>query len=265
MSAPRKNLPGPPRKDEDEEEDEVDKYRMPLLDHLRELRNRLFVSMGALTVGTLISMAFVQEIYAVATAPVTTTLEAYGIGGGLSIVSSPFEAMTVWLNIALIGGVTLSSPVIAYQLWSFVAPGLYHTEKRMVAPLAFTSTALFLGGAAFAYGVIFPVAFPFFFTVLPANVSLSIEGYLGAVLKMLVAFGLSFQMPIATFFAARMGLVDHKDLTGAFRYAIVGIFVVAAVITPPDIISQIALAIPLIILYGVSIVVARIFTTKQRT
>lgn len=262
MSAPRE-IP-PPDKDPDSEEDEVDKYRMPLLDHLRELRNRLLISVGSLGVGTLVSMAFVQEIFAVATAPVTTTLEEHGIGGGLSIVSSPFEAMTVWLHIALIGGVTLASPIIAYQIWAFVAPGLYHTERRFVAPLAFTSTALFLGGAGFAYAVIFPIAFPFFFTVLPANVSLSIEGYLGAVLKMLVAFGLSFQLPIATFFAARMGLVDHRDLIGAFRYAIVAIFVVAAIITPPDIISQVALAIPLIVLYGVSIVVARIFTTKTR-
>jgi sec-independent protein translocase protein TatC len=261
VSSPRELPPG----HEEEPEDEVDKYRMPLLDHLRELRNRLMVSIGALGVGTLVSMAFVQEIYAVATAPVTNTLAEYGIGGGLSIVSSPFEAMTVWMHIALIGGVTLSSPVIAYQIWSFVAPGLYHTERRMVAPLAFTSTALFLGGAAFAYVVIFPIAFPFFFTVLPASVNLSLEGYLGAVLKMLVAFGLSFQLPIATFFAARLGLVDHRDLISGFRYAIVGIFVVAAVITPPDVISQVALAIPLMILYGVSIVVARIFTTKVRS
>lgn len=248
----------------EEPPDEVEQYRMPLLDHLRELRTRLIVSFASLAVGTTISMAFVQEIYAVMTAPVTDALAAQGLDGGLAIVGSPFEGMTTWLNIALIGGVTLSSPVIAWQLWGFVAPGLYQTEKRFVAPLAFSSTALFLAGGLFAYAVIFPYAFPFFFTILPASVSLSIEGYLSAVLKMILAFGLSFQLPIATFFAARMGLVDHRDLLASFRYALVAIFVVAAFITPPDVLSQVLLAVPLVILYFVSVGVAYVFSTKQR-
>ncbi len=252
-----------PRLDQ-EPADSVDAYRMPLLDHLRELRNRLMWSFGALAVGTGVSMAFVDEIIRFITAPVTDTLAAHGIEGGLSIVNSPFEGMTVWLDAALIGGVTLASPVIAWNVWGFVAPGLYHTERRLVGPLALSSTALFLMGTSFAYYALFPIAFPFFFTVVPAEVSLSIEGYLNAVLKMLVAFGVSFQLPVAVFFLARLGLVDGRDLIAWTRYAIVAIFVVAAIITPPDILSQVLLAIPLSGLYVISIGVAALFSTKVR-
>lgn len=245
--------------------DEVEQYRMPLLDHLRELRNRLLMSVAAVTVGFCISLAFVNDILEFITAPVRDALAANGIGGGLAIVNSPFEGMTVWMHAAFIGAIVLSSPIIAYQLWAFVAPGLYQTERKMVAPLAFSSTALFFAGAGFAYYVIFPYAFPFFFTVVDADVSLSIQGYLGAVLKMLVAFGVSFQLPIATFFAARLGFIDHVDMRSSFRYAIVAIFVVAAIITPPDVLTQTLLAIPLILLYILSIGVAWMFTTKTRT
>jgi sec-independent protein translocase protein TatC len=252
-----------PRRDQ-EPADEVDANRMPLIEHLRELRNRLMWSIGALVVGTCVSMAFVDEIIAFITAPVTDTLAEYGIQGGLSIVNSPFEGMTVWFDAALIGGVTLASPVIAWHVWGFVAPGLYHTERRLVGPLALSSTALFLLGTSFAYYALFPVAFPFFFTVVPAEVSLSIEGYLNAVLKMLVAFGVSFQLPVAVFFLARLGLVDGRDLVEWTRYAIVAIFVIAAIITPPDVLSQILLAIPLLGLYVISVGVAAVFTTKVR-
>jgi sec-independent protein translocase protein TatC len=255
----------PPETDEEPLPDEVEQYRMPLLDHLRELRTRLLMAVVALVVGFCISLAFVNDIIEFITAPVKDALAANGIGGGLAIVNSPFEGVTVWMHAAFIGAIVLSSPVIAYQLWAFVAPGLYQTERKLVAPLAFSSTLLFFAGAGFAYYVIFPYAFPFFFTVVDADVSLSIQGYLSAVLKMLIAFGVSFQLPIGTFFLARMGLIDHTDMRGAFRYAIVGIFIVAAVITPPDVLTQTLLAIPLILLYGLSIVVAWMFTTKVRT
>ncbi|MEQ1565717.1 MAG: twin-arginine translocase subunit TatC [Myxococcota bacterium] len=252
------------RSPEPEPLDEVEQYRMPLIEHLRELRNRLMYAIAAAVVGFLISLAFVDDILHFVTAPVTDTLEALNIEGGLSLVNSPFEGMQVWLNAALIGAVTLSSPVIAYQVWAFVAPGLYQTERKYVAPLAFSSTALFLAGAGFAYYVIFPVAFPFFFTVVEAEVSLSIEGYLNAVLKLLVAFGACFQLPVGAFFLARLGLIDGRDMIKAFRYSVVGIFVVAALITPPDVLSQLLLAAPLMVLYFVSVGVAWMFSTKVR-
>lgn len=258
MSAPRE-LPPP-----DPPMDEVDQYRMPLLDHLRELRNRMLRAVAALAIGMGVSLLFTDEILAFLTDPVRTAVVENGIEGGLSIVNSPFEGIYVWLKAAFIGALALSSPVIAFEIWGFVAPGLYKTERRMVVPLAASSTFLFLLGAGFAYYAIFPLAFPFFFTVIDAEVSLSVDGYLSAVLKMMLAFGACFQMPVGTFFLARLGLIDHRDMTGAFRYAIVGIFVVAAIITPPDVLTQTMLAIPLCILYFFSIGIAWMFTTKDR-
>jgi sec-independent protein translocase protein TatC len=255
--------PGGP--EEEDPLDEVEQYRMPLLDHLRELRSRILYAVLALVAGFAISMAFVQDILAFVTAPVDEALAAANIEGGLAIVNSPFEGMTVWLNACLIGAVTLASPVMAYQVWAFIAPGLYQTERKFVAPLALSSTALFLAGSGFAYYVIFPYAFPFFFTVVKAEVNLSISGYLSAVLRLLIAFGICFQLPVGSFFLARMGLIDARDLVHWFRYAIVAIFVVAAIITPPDVLTQTLLALPLCVLYLVSIGVVWMFSTKQRT
>jgi sec-independent protein translocase protein TatC len=248
----------------EEDDDEVERHRMPLMEHLRELRNRLLYAAAAIAVGMSISWFFVQETIRFLLEPANVALLAVGKDPLTSVVIiNPFEGMSTWMNVALLGGVVLASPVVAYQIWAFVAPGLYHTERRLIMPLALTSTALFFGGAAFCYYVMFPFAFPFFFTVVEVGVQLSVQAYLAAVLKMIVAFGLCFQLPIATFFVARLGLVDARDMLGAFRYAIVGIFVVAAVITPPDILSQTLLAIPLILLYFVSIGVAWAFSTKN--
>ncbi|NCG21545.1 MAG: twin-arginine translocase subunit TatC, partial [Rhodobacterales bacterium] len=177
-------------------------------------------------------------------------------------MNSPFEGFYTYLRVALFGGVAIASPVIMFQLWQFVAPGLYNSERRVVIPLAFTSTVLFFSGAAFCYYAIFPYAFPFFLSVLDLEASLSVSGYLSAVIKMMGAFGLCFQLPVITWFAARMGLIDHRDLIDSFRYAVVGIFVIAAVITPPAPLTQSLLAGPLIILYIISIGVARLATTK---
>ena len=244
--------------------DEVEAHRMPLMEHLRELRRRLMIAMGALAVGMVVSLAFTDAILAFLTAPVTQALADAGVEGGLSIVSSPFEGVYVYLRAAFLGALVFASPIVSAQVWLFIAPGLYKEERRTVIPLTLSSTALFLMGAAFAYWVIFPYAFPFFFTVIDAQVSLSMEGYLGAVIRMMGAFGLCFQMPIVAYFAARVGLIDHIDLLRGFRYALVVIFIIAAIITPPDVITQVLLAIPMIILYGVGIVVAWLFTTKVR-
>ena len=244
--------------------DEVEQHRMPLIEHLRELRTRVMWSIGAVGVGMLVSLAFTDLILAFIQAPVTVALEDAGVEGGLSIVNSPFEGIYVYLRAAFLGAMALSSPIVSLQIWLFIAPGLYQTERRMVVPLAMASTLLFLSGASFAYYVIFPYAFPFFFTIVEAEVSLSLEGYLGAVIRMMMAFGVCFQLPVVTFFLARMGLIDHRDMVRGFRYAVVGIFGVAAVITPPEVLTQVLLALPLIGLYLVGIGVAFLFTTKER-
>ena len=247
------------------ETDEVESHRMPLMDHLRELRTRMVWSGVAMALGMCVSLGFTQEIYAWLTEPFVVAIAEAGVEGGLSLVTSPFEGVYTWLRVAFFGGLTLASPVIAFQVWLFVAPGLYSSEKRVVLPLAMCSTALFLGGALFCYRVIFPFAFPFFLQIIEAEASLSISGYLSAVIRMMGAFGLCFQLPIVTFFIARIGLIDHRDMISGFRYAIVGIFGIAAVITPPDILTQSLLAGPLIVLYIFSVGVAWMFTTKQRT
>ncbi len=244
--------------------DEIDANRMPLLDHLRELRTRLVRVAIAVAVGMVVSLAFTDQILAFITAPVDKALLGSGVDGGLSIVNSPFEGIYTYLRAAFLGATVLSSPVVTYQAWQFIAPGLYKTERRVVVPLAFSSTVLFLGGAAFAYYAIFPLAFPFFFTVIDADINLSVEGYLTAVIKMMMAFGACFQLPVATYFLARIGLIDHRDMISGFRYAVVGIFAISALITPPEVLTQVLLALPLIGLYGVGIVVARLTSTKQR-
>ncbi|MBX2803022.1 MAG: twin-arginine translocase subunit TatC [Myxococcales bacterium] len=251
--------------DEEEETlDEVDQFRMPLLEHLKELRNRLLWTVGAMSIAFGISLYFATDIIDFLKIPIDRALLDAGVDGGLAIVSGPFEGVYAWLRAAFLGSIVLSSPIIAWQVWGFVAPGLYKTERRIVLPLTVSSTFLFGAGAAFAYYVIFPVAFPFFFTVIDADVNLSVQGYLSAVVKMMLAFGVCFQLPVGSFFLARMGLIDHKDMLSSFRYAVVGIFVIAALITPPDILTQSLLALPLVGLYGIGIVVARVFSTKER-
>jgi sec-independent protein translocase protein TatC len=251
--------------DEVEPLDEVESHRMPLIEHLAELRRRVFISMGAIAIGMTGSFAVFDPMYAWLTAPVMEAMAAAGIeNGGLSIVHSPFEGIYTYLRVALVGGAVVSSPVVAFQIWQFVAPGLYNTERRLVLPLSLISSALFITGALFCYYAIFPLAFPFFFTIIDATPNLSVGGYLSAVVRMMLAFGLCFQLPVITFFLARMGLIDHRDMISSFRYAIVGIFVVAALLTPPEVLTQVMLALPLLCLYGIGIVVAWLFTTKER-
>ncbi len=247
-----------------EEVDEVEQNRMPLLEHLVELRRRLLISAAAILVGMVVSFTVFDWLFLWLTAPVVDALAANDIDGGLAIVHSPFEGIYTYFKVALVGGFVFSSPLVALQVWLFVAPGLYHTERRIVIPLSAASTMLFLAGAGFCYYVIFPVAFPFFFSVIDAVPNLSVDGYLSAIVRMMLAFGLCFQLPVVTFFLARMGLIDHKDMISSFRYAVVGIFVIAALITPPEVLTQLMLAMPLICLYVIGIGVAWIATTKVR-
>lgn len=245
-------------------EDEVERGRMPLVEHLRELRNRIMISLGALVVTTTAGFWTVDPVLSWLRAPFDKALADAHVTGGLTLIGSPFEGMYVTMHVAIATGLLVSSPVVAWQLWQFVAPGLYQTERRVVAPLALASTTLFVSGALFCYYVIFPYAFPFFVTVVDAQPLVSVDGYLSAVLRMMAAFGLSFQLPIATWFLARMGFIDHRDMIRWFRVAVVIIFVVAAVITPPDVLTQMLLALPLMALYGLSIGVAWASTTKVR-
>ena len=245
--------------------DAVEKYRMPLMAHLRELRSRLVISMVVILLGICVGFVYAEDIFSWLVHPMNQALAEHG--EGTMAITDPLEGVVTYLKVAFIAGLFIASPVVSYQIWAFVAPGLYATEKRVVIPLFMTSTLLFSLGAAFGYYVIFKYGFAFFLSVIdPGETAavLSINTYLGTATKLLVAFGLSFQLPIIIFFLARLGLVDARDLLVNFRYAIVIIFVVAAILTPPDVLTQTLMAGPLTVLYFLSIGVAWAFTTKKR-
>lgn len=277
--------------DEFEPPSEVEVSRMPLMDHLRELRHRIMVSGGALLVAMVAGMSSANVVFAFLTAPIRLLLEggkpypevdafylwlsapmrsllpAFAgekMTGTLAMTTSPLEGIGTWFSVALYTAAAIASPVIAFQAWQFVAPGLYSTERKVVIPLAMASTLLFFLGMSFGYMVMVPVVMPFFLRVLEVDAILSVEGYLRTLMKMLLAFGLSFQLPIVVWFGARLGLIDHTDMIKGFRYAILGIFIIAAVVTPPDVLTQILVGVPMTILYVLSIGVAWFWTTKVR-
>lgn len=243
---------------------EVEAYRMPLMEHLIELKNRLIWALGALVVGCGIGFYFAKEIYEVLTAPFVEALVTSGLDGGLSMVNSPFEGIYAYFRVSLIAGMLIASPVVSYQMWLFIAPGLYRTERRVVVPLSMASVFLFASGAAFCFYLIFPYAFPFFIEVLGVDVNLSVDGYLKAVIRMMLAFGICFQLPVGAWFLARGGFVDAQDMIASMRYAVVVIFVLAAIITPPDPMTQLLLATPMVLLYILSIGIVKLASTKVR-
>lgn len=246
---------------------EVESSRMPLIDHLVELKQRLIKIIVFALLGCIACFAFAQNIWDALVDPMNNALKA--TGRGTMAITEPLEGFLTYLKVAALAGIGIASPFIFHQIWAFIAPGLYPQEKKAIGPLALASTVLFLGGASFGYFVIFDFAFPFFLEVTESldqdvEAVLSIQAYLGLATKLLIAFGTSFQLPIVLYFLARIGLVDHRDLFSSFRYAVVGMFVVSAIITPPDILSQCLMAGPLILLYGVGIVLAYFFSTKER-
>ena len=248
----------------EEEFDPVEAYQMPLLEHLRELRTRLVISLVATAVGIAACFSYTELIWEFLVAPMNEALESSGRGN--MVIIEPLEGFLTYLKVALVAGLGVASPVISYQVWRFVAPALYPKEKRLVIPLMMASTTLFLTGAAFCYAVIFKFAFPFFIEITAADVeaSLSIAAYLGLATRLLVAFGVCFQLPVVVFFLARIGLIDARDMITFFRYGVVGIFVLSALLTPPDVLSQMLMAAPMILLYIIGIGVAWAFSTKER-
>ncbi|NOY26111.1 MAG: twin-arginine translocase subunit TatC [Oligoflexia bacterium] len=246
------------------DDDAVDTYRMPLMEHLSELRDRLIRALATLVVTCVISMVFSDEIWAFLVKPMNDALDA--TGRGTMAMTTATEGFVTTLKVAGLSGLLLASPMIFWQVWRFVAPGLYPKEKKPILPLVLSSTLLFAAGAAFGYYVIFGFAFPYFLHFAGEGVQamLSIESYLGMVTKLLLAFGLCFQLPVVVYFLARIGLIDAHDMLHSFKYSIVAMFVVSAMITPPDVLSQLLMAGPLLLLYGVGVIIAWIVSTKKR-
>jgi sec-independent protein translocase protein TatC len=234
---------------------------MQLTEHLEELRRRLIVVAVAIAVGTVASYYFSEDLFRILMAPLLTAMPAEG---GL-IFTGLTETFFTYLKISLLAGFFIASPVVIFQIWRFSAPGLYVHEKRYVFPFVFSATIFFVGGALFGYFIVFPFGFKFFmgFATDFIRPMPSVREYFSFAVRMLFAFGVVFELPVVTAFLALFGLIRAQTLASKRKYAVLGAFVVAAVLTPPDIISQLMMAGPIIILYEMSILVARICGRKK--
>ena len=227
-----------------------------LMAHLLELRRRLMWLVLVLLVCFFALMPFAQKLYTFVAQPLMVNLPAGTSMIATDVIAPFFVPVKVTLMVAFL----ITLPHTLYQVWAFVAPGLYRHEKRLIFPVLFSSIVLFFTGMAFAYFFVFPVVFKFLAGVTPAGVSMAtdIDKYLSFVLGMFVAFGVVFETPVVVILLNRMGVVSVAQLQTARAYVIVGAFVVAAIVTPPDVISQTLLAVPLIVLYELGIVCCRL-------
>ena len=230
--------------------------------HIADLRKRLVISSLTVIVMFFVCFSFYQPILDWMMVPAEAALPKNSQMVAVEIRETFFTA----LKVSFFAGFVASLPVIFWQLWLFLAPGLYDHEKKLVIPFVFFATLMFLSGASFAYYIVVPIGFEFLIafgsnvvTVLP-----SIGAYVGFFTKLLIGFGISFELPVITFFLAKIGLVDDRMLKDFFRYAIVLIFIIAALLTPPDVVSQLLMAAPLTLLYGISIYIAKVFNPATK-
>ena len=248
----------------DSKEDELAGTEAPFVSHLIELRDRLIRALIAVVIGC-VALAIwpgPAGLYDWLAQPLVAHLPQ----GTKLIATNVISPILVPLKILLMGGFLLALPVVLYQVWAFVAPGLYSHEKKLVLPLVITSTVLFVIGVAFCYFIVIPAMSQFIQAFAPTAIAAApdIEQYFGFVLTLFLVFGIAFEVPVAVIVLARIGVVTIEQLKKFRGYFIVAAFVVAAVVTPPDVISQLALAIPMCILYELGIVAAKFFIRTTR-
>ncbi|MBA6415050.1 twin-arginine translocase subunit TatC [Colwellia sp. 6M3] len=233
------------------------KQNHTLFDHLLELRTRLLHAVLGVLVVFCSLIYFAQDIYQYVAQPLLAVMPE-GTQMIATDVASPFFTP---FKLTIVLSIFITMPYILYQLWSFIAPGLYKNEKRLIAPLMFGSTLLFYGGIAFAYYVVFPVAFTFFSSVAPDGVTIAtdISSYLDFVLKLFFAFGAAFEIPIAIILLCWTGVTTPESLRTKRPYIVVGAFIVGMLLTPPDIISQTMLAVPMLLLFELGIIIASLY------
>ena len=262
MSMPERRLPTEGGKESIDE-------AMPLVGHLIELRNRLIWAITAFVVAFGICFYFAEHMYAFLVDPLASLLEERG--HGRLIYTGLAEVFFTYLKVSLYAALFLSFPIVAGQLWMFVAPGLYRNEKGAFLPFLIATPVLFVAGGALVYYFIFPLAWSFFLSFeslgsvgsLPIQLEAKVNEYLSLVVTLIFAFGLAFQLPILLLLMARTGMVSAESLSKKRKYAIVLAFVAAAVLTPPDIISQIGLALPILLLYEFSILAVRCIEKRR--
>lgn len=224
--------------------------------HIIELRKRLIICVGVVMVAFFACFAIWEPIMAWIVMPLKEVMPQ----GGHVVAVKMGEQFFTAVSVAFFASLIISLPIIFYQIWAFLAPGLYEHEKRYILPFVVSATGMFIAGALFAYYFVFPLGFKFLVNFGGANTTamISISEYLSFFLKLMFGFGLSFELPVIAALLAFFGLIDDKQMKSSFRYAIVVIFIVAAVLTPPDVTSQIMMAVPMLLLYGMAILVVKL-------
>lgn len=242
----------------------MDETRLPLTDHLAELRTRLIRIALAWVAGSALSWSFKEDIFRLLLAP---AVHALGEGTRPLQAIAPTEIFFTYLECALLAGFVLALPVIFWQIWAFVAPGLYPSEKNAIVPFVSVSTLLFAGGALFGYTQIFPVMFNFFvaFDNEFVESAWTMSEVFSLTTRMFLAFGVAFELPVVVFFLSAAGIVEARALWRGTPYAVLGIFIVAAILTPtPDWVSQVLLGVPMVILYLLGVAVAHFFGSPRK-
>ncbi|WDP92096.1 MAG: twin-arginine translocase subunit TatC [Desulfobacter sp.] len=237
--------------------------KSPFTEHLGELRDRLVRSFIAVGVGFVCAYFFKEKLFEILTAPLVQAMSESG-NAKLIFTGLP-EAFFTYLKVSLLAGIVVATPMLFYEFWMFVSPGLYRDEKKYIVPIVILSILFFVTGSSFGYFVVFPYGFQFFlgFATETIHAMPSMKEYLSFASKMLLAFGFVFELPLVLTFMARMGLVTVDFLKKNRKYALLLFFVGAALITPPDVVTQIMMALPLMVLYEISIIGARLFGKKQ--
>jgi sec-independent protein translocase protein TatC len=242
----------------------MEEEKLPLTSHLEELRKRLITCMIATAVGFCACYSFSEQLFLLLSNPLIKSMPE----GSSFIFTGVTEAFFTYMKLAFFAGIFVASPVIIYQIWAFVAPGLYDKERSSILPFVFLAVVFFISGTAFAYFVVFPSAFKFFLTYNTQYVKImpSIGEYLSFSCLFLLGFGVVFELPVFIICLARLGIIKHNHLRKYRKIVIVGIFIAAAILTPtPDAVNQLLMAVPMLILYELSIITVRFFEKKKES